>query len=161
MVNPQSLWIHGVAGAGYLQVTFDPAAVTIGTPAPWPCTAVRRRQGRVARRHRSLTLRRCNPVQGATATLAFTATLAMWNLQLTESKRGPRVRIPLSPPASNSSLALNGPRVHPNPESATQPGTRQLVRRDARPLLNPAAFEPPAPGTPGNVRRNSLSGPAF
>ena len=27
--------------------------------------------------------------------------------------------------------------------------------------LNPAAFEPPAPGTLGNVRRNSLRGPAF
>jgi hypothetical protein len=31
--------------------------------------------------------RRCNPVQAATAFLAFTATLAMWNLQLTDSKR--------------------------------------------------------------------------
>jgi hypothetical protein len=41
---------------------------------------------------------RCNPVQGATASLAFTATLAMWNLQLTESKGDVRVRIPLSPP---------------------------------------------------------------
>src|SRR5919109_5456163 len=40
---------------------------------------------------------RCNPVQGATAFLAFTATLATWNLQLTESKGCPRVRIPLSP----------------------------------------------------------------
>jgi hypothetical protein len=41
---------------------------------------------------------RCNSVQGATASLAFTATLALSNLQLAESKGGPRVRIPLSPP---------------------------------------------------------------
>ena len=41
---------------------------------------------------------RCNPVQGATATLASTAILAMWILQLTESKGAVRVRIPLSPP---------------------------------------------------------------
>jgi hypothetical protein len=41
---------------------------------------------------------RCNPVQGATASLALTATLALWNLQLAESKGGARVRIPLSPP---------------------------------------------------------------
>jgi transposase InsO family protein len=31
--------------------------------------------------------RACNSVQGATAFLAFTATLALWNLKLTESKR--------------------------------------------------------------------------
>lgn len=40
---------------------------------------------------------RCNPVQGATASLASIATTATWNLQLAESK-GARVRIPLSPP---------------------------------------------------------------
>ena len=31
--------------------------------------------------------RACNSVQGATATVAFAAMSAMWNLQLTESKR--------------------------------------------------------------------------
>lgn len=51
-----------------------------------------------ASRARSEAVCRCNPVQGATATLAFTAILAMWNLQLAESKGGTRVRILLSPP---------------------------------------------------------------
>jgi hypothetical protein len=43
---------------------------------------------------------RCRGRLGATASLASTATLALWNLQLTESKGGGRVRIPLSPPTS-------------------------------------------------------------
>jgi hypothetical protein len=36
--------------------------------------------------------------QGPTATLAFLAFLAMWFVQLTDSKGGPRDRIPLSQP---------------------------------------------------------------
>jgi hypothetical protein len=52
--------------------------------------------------------RRCNPVQGATATLASTATLATWNLQLAESKGRTRVRIPLSPPVLTHTLRAPG-----------------------------------------------------
>jgi hypothetical protein len=48
----------------------------------------------------------CNGVQGATATPACLAFPAMWFLQLTESKGGSRVRIPLSPPALNP-LSIN------------------------------------------------------
>jgi hypothetical protein len=43
-------------------------------------------------------IRAGNSGQGATASLASTATTAMWNVQLAESKGGSRVRIPLSPP---------------------------------------------------------------
>ena len=43
-------------------------------------------------------IRAGNGGQGATALPAFTATLTLWNLQLTESKGAARVRIPLSPP---------------------------------------------------------------
>jgi len=40
----------------------------------------------------------CNSVQGATVSVALTATSATCNLQLTDSKRNDRVRIPPSPP---------------------------------------------------------------
>jgi hypothetical protein len=43
-------------------------------------------------------IRAGNGGQGATASLASTATPALWNLQLAQSKGGTRVRIPLSPP---------------------------------------------------------------
>ena len=44
----------------------------------------------------------CNRVQGAAASVAFTAMAAIWNLQLTESKRSCGVRIPPSPPLTRS-----------------------------------------------------------
>src|SRR5262245_14643309 len=42
--------------------------------------------------------RACNGVQGATARLALTALVAVWNLQITETKDSCRARIPPSPP---------------------------------------------------------------
>ena len=50
----------------------------------------------------------CNTVQCATAPLALAATVALWNLQLTESKRRRKVRIPLSPPSDLCKIAAAG-----------------------------------------------------
>ena len=63
----------------------------------------------------------CNPVQGATAFLASTATSALWNLQLTGSKGGTRVRIPLSPPNRIS----NDRRLRCEPSAAVRTRARR------------------------------------
>jgi hypothetical protein len=61
---------------------------------------------------------RCNPVQGATASLASTATLASWNLQLTDSKE--------MDPANMHAPML--PRIKPVPmSSVARPSTNRMM----------------------------------
>src|SRR5690242_7677556 len=50
----------------------------------------------------------CNGVQDATTYMAFVAMVALWNLQVTESTRSCRVRIPPSPPFDSPSSRLIG-----------------------------------------------------
>src|SRR6266545_4377796 len=66
-----------------------------------------------------------NGGQAATALLASTATLALWNLQLAESKRGGRVRMAPTPPAAATA------RQHAHgqdPRRAAAGGERPRVR---------------------------------
>ena len=77
----------------------------------------------------------CNSVQGATATVASPAILAMWNLQRTESKACCWVRIPPSPPTP--SLSLSRWRV----------GRAYRASRDSLSARRDLARIPPSPPT--------------
>src|SRR5215207_8524257 len=89
----------------------------------------------------------CNWVQGATASLAFTAILALWNLQLTKSKGSWWVRIPPSPNPTPPASRLRSPtylnaRLRQNlTTGATVPGEDSQV---VELVVDPVSVWPPS-----------------
>jgi hypothetical protein len=91
-----------------------------------------------------------NGGQGATASPASTATPALWNLQLAESKRGARVRIPLSPSSAPARDKFRRPTagwLRFRDEVAPEAARQHPPRRRTNPTLSARRLIPPKRAT--------------